>query len=471
MSSSQCHNWWSDLTDECPITLEPLSDLPYPPFILYSSNVNPYGRPPMMAKTGSQYFFDGLALATYVISQGNFVNPLTRKSLSHQDCVRLDEYLNEHIYDKKETYQQLEPTIFEREKISVREAYALRNSIKVKVGSGNTGNAEEIRRAEVLRNEAAVALRGLFVFGHNIHSALHEAATTRSDSQQQQVTISANGFDLNSSVDLQQHSHGMSSVVEQVGLRIIDDNEAAYESVARADWRVMQDAFPYLPRSNNTVTAVNTQPSQQGGGPSQILEVARRTAELTLEEERELAERQARNRHLHFMQALERKKQRIIAKKQAKADAARRLSNEQKVKDELEMARNEIDRWRECQWKKWEKDNSNLTQTRRKQYSNTVKPTPPIVEPSGDSITESEHKAAAEEEARVKKDAVRKKKRQRARERAREKKKEEQLAKEEKERAMNLQKKRDEGILGYGFEKFGAKFCSTKCARNGSKSA
>lgn len=426
----------------------------------------------MMAKTGSQYFFDGLALATYIISQGNYVNPLTRKSLSHEDCVRLDEYLNEYVYDNREIHQQLESTIFQREKISVREAYALRNSITIKIGGRHAGNSEEIRRAEVLRNEAAVALRGLFVFGHNRHSAPHEVATTDSDSQQQ-VPISANGFELNSFVvSQQQYSRGMSSM-EQEGLRIIDDNEVAYESADRADWREIQDAFPHLPGSHIGI-AVNAQPPQQDSEPSQILEVARRTAELTLEEEREIADRRARNGHLHFMQALERKKQRIVANKQAKAKAAKALSNEQKAKDELEMARNEIDRWRECQWKKWEKD----MQTRRKESSNITKPTALIVESSADPIIEFEHKAAAKEEVRVEKDALKKKmKRQRAKERAREKKKQEQFAKEEKERAMNLQKKKDssdvtcaacgQGVLGCGYEKFSAKFCSTKCARNG----
>ena len=472
MASSE--KWWSVLSDECPITLEPLSELPYPPFILYSDNSGRNKKSSATApKTGSQYFFDGLALATYVISQGNFANPLTRNALSYEDCVRLDEYLNEHVYNNEVGKQKVESTVLGSERISVREAYSLRNAIKVKVGSGHRDSEADIRRAEVLRNEAAVALRGLFVFGHNADRGSSSNTTNNQAGTQQQFPASAGGFDLNYNPDSNEnHSWGMNSILEQEGLRIADDNEAAFQSADTAAWQEVQDAFPLL--AETTIT----QP-QQVDGPSDILDVARRTAELTLEEERLLAERRERNYMLNFLQALERKRQRIMAKQKAKAAAVASLASEQKDEDELQAARQEIDRWRDQQWKGWERDNLKHSEERGQAVSDAAAATksPPPTESDKKSTAEAEQQAAAEEEARAKAAAKKKAKRQRAKERAKEKKKEEQLVKLENERVKELQKKKDnselkcgacgDGILGCGFDKFGMKFCSTKCARSG----
>lgn len=472
MASSE--KWWSVLSDECPITLEPLSELPYPPFILYSNNSGRNKKSSATTpKTGSQYFFDGLALATYVISQGNFANPLTRNSLSYEDCVRLDEYLNEHVYNNEVGKQQVESTVLGSERISVREAHSLRNAIKVKVGSGSRDSEAEIRRAEVLRNEAAVALRGLFVFGHNGDRGSSSNSTNNQAGAQQQFPVSAGGFDLNYNPDSNQnHSWGMNSILEQEGLRIVDDNEAAFQSADTAAWQEIQDAFPHL-----AGTAITQ--SQQVHGPSDILDVARRTAELTLEEERLLAERRERNHMLNFLQALERKKQRIMAKQKAKAAAVASLASEQQDKDELQAARQEIDRWRDQQWKRWERDNLKHSEEHRQVVSDAAAATesPPPIESDEKSTAEAEQQAAAEEEALANAAAKKKAKRQRAKERAKEKKKEEQLVKLENERVKELQKQKDnselkcgacgDGILGCGFDKFDMKFCSTKCARSG----
>ena len=84
-----------------------------------------------------------------------------------------------------------------------------------------------------------------------------------------------------------------------------------------------------------------------------------------------------------------------------------------------------------------------------------------------------------EEEKAAKAAAKKKAKRQKAKERAKEKKKLEKLEREKKERAMALQKAKENsstkcahcggGVLGSGFDKYGKKFCSTKCARSGPK--
>ena len=103
--------WWKSLgSEECPITLEPLGTLPYPPFAL---------------KTGENTsYFDGLALASYIVSRGIFQNPLTRQELTRQDCLRLDLYLEEFCYDSR-------PTSHER-RISFTEAFMLRESVQIR---------------------------------------------------------------------------------------------------------------------------------------------------------------------------------------------------------------------------------------------------------------------------------------------------------------------------------------------------
>lgn len=75
--------WRESLDDEHPITLEPLLSLPYPPFLL------------------STNYFDGVALASYMVSRGKFENPLTREPLKYSDCKRLDDYV--FAYHKQDT--------------------------------------------------------------------------------------------------------------------------------------------------------------------------------------------------------------------------------------------------------------------------------------------------------------------------------------------------------------------------------
>jgi hypothetical protein len=476
MSAPQ-QKWWLSLSDECPITLEPLSDLPYPPFILYSTNANDAGTASTASST--QYYFDGLALATYVISQGNFANPLTRKPLTYDDCVRLDDYLYEHIYQQEESRERLETTILFREKISVREAFALRDFIKVKVGRGHTENEAQARRAEVLRNEAAVALRGLFVFGH-YHNSSDQNGTAQS-SNLQQLPRSAGGFDLSYTPGPGQNHPWGSDSLEQEGLRMIDDNEAAFTAADTVAWRDIQEAFPHLLGIGTDANPTTLQSQQYDESSSQLLEVVRRTADMTLKEEREKAEQMERNSRLYFLQALERKKKRVLAKQQAKEAATASLLDQQMAKEELQTARNEIDRWRAQQWKSWEKlALKHSAMQKQQESSSTLSQSSSSVDVSSNlhSVTELENQISDENEEARRRAALKKKaKRQRAKERAKEQKRLEHAIEEEKERAMELQKKKDsstikcgscgEGVLGHGFEKFGLKFCSTNCARRG----
>ena len=57
-------HWWKDLTEDDPITLEPISELPIPPFELKQENIT--------------HYFDAPVLAKYMLSHGECL-PLTRR--------------------------------------------------------------------------------------------------------------------------------------------------------------------------------------------------------------------------------------------------------------------------------------------------------------------------------------------------------------------------------------------------------
>ena len=97
--------WWRNLNDIDPITLEPLSSLPYPPFVLESGSGPSRGSGDRASSSSSlasarstkRFYFDGEALAEFLISSANFCNPMNRDRLSKTDCERLDAYVEMHV--------------------------------------------------------------------------------------------------------------------------------------------------------------------------------------------------------------------------------------------------------------------------------------------------------------------------------------------------------------------------------------
>jgi len=448
--------------DECPITLEPLKDLPYPPFLLASSN-------------RTKHYFDGAALATYIVAQGAFTNPLTREPLKYEDCVLLDEYLDEYVFNGHNYSQS--------QRISVREAWSLRESIKVKVTSSGDGYDEnQRRREEVLRNEASVALRGLFVFGHERRRRNQNDNNSYDpetlDSQTLPRTVG--GFNLYHNPDSSlAHSWGLGSTSNQEGLLIIDDDEAAHEAADVAAWREVQDEFPTLGETRTTPT-LPTSCDQNDDMPSQILATVRHTAELVIKEEKEKEEAAEKARQRYFLEALERKRRRIDARRKAKGEIAKVLVDDKKAEAVKLSARDEIDRWLSQKWNEWE---THSLEIKTKQKTNdcavSTADEPYDMESSQKCSPTLQKNELTEEEKAAKAAAKKKAKRQKAKERAKEKKQIEKLEREKKERAMALRKEKEsssikcahcgEGVLGFGYDKFDKKYCSTKCARSGSK--
>ena len=81
-------NWWRKLTDCDPISLEPLRRLRVPPFNLVTDEQQ------------RACWFDGKLLANYLISSGSFLHPISRRSLTGDDCSQLDAHLVDHRLGK-----------------------------------------------------------------------------------------------------------------------------------------------------------------------------------------------------------------------------------------------------------------------------------------------------------------------------------------------------------------------------------
>ncbi|KAL1512378.1 hypothetical protein AB1Y20_005636 [Prymnesium parvum] len=82
--------WWaSELSTEyCPISLEPLRSLRYPPFQLAADLT-------LTHRTGSDWF-DPRVLATYLIASGKFFHPVSRRPISKEECDALDAHCLSH---------------------------------------------------------------------------------------------------------------------------------------------------------------------------------------------------------------------------------------------------------------------------------------------------------------------------------------------------------------------------------------
>jgi hypothetical protein len=251
----------------------------------------------------------------------------------------------------------------------------------------------------------------------------------------------------------------------------LDDDEAAMNSADYVEWSEVQEEFPCLSGVNPRQASYDS-----GDNDQALLETVRRTANLTLIEEGERSDRLQRARQQYFLEALERKRLRIIARESSRRNAATLVSRMKEEKSIIESARREIEEWRTAQWDEWERvatisinHESNVTRT---EDASSTSPTleDEIIEPVQEFDSNDNDKDS-------KTAAKRKAKRQKAKEREKEKKRLEKLERERKERELAVQKAKEEskskcgacgeGILGCGFEKYGVIFCSTTCARSG----
>eukprot|EP00941_MAST-03F_sp_MAST-3F-sp1_P001954 g1954.t1 len=123
-------NWKNlDRSECCPISLEPLCELDYPPFQL-----------------DSDHLFDAKMLAEYLVVTGNFCNPLSRKPLTRASCQKLDAFLLLHNL----------------EEFKVASAFDMQSMIRRKNSSHSNSHLNS--RDIVAERNATVVLHSLFEF-------------------------------------------------------------------------------------------------------------------------------------------------------------------------------------------------------------------------------------------------------------------------------------------------------------------
>ena len=125
--------WWKQLVDCDPISLEPLSELPCPPFALGGG------------EAGAEHLFDPACLADYLTSTATFENPMNRAPLTRDDCRRLDMHVRQ--------YRMGRPNVCDAFDLSKR----------ARATAGRDGELDA-GRGTLLQREAATVMTSLFQF-------------------------------------------------------------------------------------------------------------------------------------------------------------------------------------------------------------------------------------------------------------------------------------------------------------------
>lgn len=189
--------WWRSLTDIDPISMDSLSDLPYPPFTIIVKVNNSSGE----GTTEVKQHFDGKMLAHYIVSTGNFSNPNNRQPLTRQTCIRLDQYLMENRLPAAR----------------VTDAFDLSKALMIRSAQSSRGaNQDENmeRRATALRREATVLMSSMFNFSSRDQDTYQEDLQAHIAQSRREANP---GFHGQRRTDASVHREG--------NLHVIDDNE------------------------------------------------------------------------------------------------------------------------------------------------------------------------------------------------------------------------------------------------------
>jgi hypothetical protein len=459
---SSNRQWWQSLGDdeECPITLESLASLPYPPFSLATDQHNNNNN-----NNNSVVYFDGVALASYIVSRGIFENPLTRQELSAETCKRLDDHLNEHCSNHLRG-------IGGGRQISVAEAHALRSIVHVEErGGGGGGNySNETTRARVLRNTATAALAGLFVYGN-------DRRRQQQQQQQQQQQTNSNAAELPREDRLiLEWGFDLSKTVEETaeyggnGWTVIDDDEALVVASKREAYQAAQNAFPQLSDS-----------CAEGGGTTSARDVDAqllgRVRQMAVHEEESQAQKERRlqlARQQLLQEALQRREERKRENTMQLKKVMEQSLEKRKEAEELEKTRTEIAAWRNEQWERLRAISESFQQKEKaREESVSVKKDPQQPKTGRVSVQMEEQTTEENTEEQKKAKAAAKRKRAKARKKAQKAEETAKLEAKKKEEEILAKKAASavlcaacgQGVVDCGFEKFDQKFCSPKCAR------
>jgi len=216
--------WWHSVTELDPITVEPIAELPYPPFEI---------KVPVENGTPVSHYFDGKTLAHYIVSTGNFSNPNNRQALDRKVLQALDTYLAANRLPAAK----------------VVEAYDLSKFIKVKQNDrGAIGRAEQIRR------DATVMMQSLFNFAPERQEAIGQPEGGRQRRNGRNANNDARRQEQRQELRQEQRQEQFgnprlhNNVVHNEGnLRVIDANE--WHAVEESTLEDMEE-FPAMPTSS-----------------------------------------------------------------------------------------------------------------------------------------------------------------------------------------------------------------------------
>jgi len=490
--------WWRTANlGECPITLECFSTLGYPPFALYhpEKTTTTATTDEGTNRDGISAYFDGLALASYIVSRGVFQNPLTRIELTSEDCRRLDRYLEDHCYSSDAASTT---TILRGSRvISVAEAFALRNSVSVETATmrsdgrqSNNNNERDRERIQVLQNTATAALAGLFVYGNDRRHTTTEI-TSHVPQLRNETSVLMNdwGFDLTRRVE-------DTSAEDTHGYTVIDDSEAIAIASQRHAYETVQEAFPPL-------TEVTSRNPRDCGGPSsaspnvstdeRLMDRIRTLSVRDEEEQKRHAQELEKGREQLLRHALERRKQRQKDRADRLARGAEHCASQKKDEAELERVRMEIEEWRDDQWEKLRlfSEDGQHSNKKERQKNNSVHSGEqnPDLHEDGDGSDRGEAEAILDDgETMMSAATAEEKKKAKAaakRKRAKERKEAKKTFEKEEAETLRLRKSKEAqraasnlkcGACGTGilkpslaFERFDQLFCTPKCARTAVK--
>eukprot|EP00814_Leptocylindrus_danicus_P006555 CAMPEP_0116018570 /NCGR_PEP_ID=MMETSP0321-20121206/8721_1 /TAXON_ID=163516 /ORGANISM="Leptocylindrus danicus var. danicus, Strain B650" /LENGTH=803 /DNA_ID=CAMNT_0003488977 /DNA_START=15 /DNA_END=2426 /DNA_ORIENTATION=+ len=218
-----------------PISLDPLHQLKYPPFVLAATE--PYdatlifdgAADPQNIK--NWHLFDGRVLAYYMISQMQFIDPLNRRDLTFLELQHLDRYLKEHRLLPRGSKGN-----------DVVSAYKSRAGSGAVSSAGQAGQTDRAR-SERLQREAALILDSLFAqrvgsSSGNRPSSNGNNNVTRSTSRsnflveferqhraEEERERNRRAARLPNTSDIVQHQQSQPQQQHQHGMVVIDDDE------------------------------------------------------------------------------------------------------------------------------------------------------------------------------------------------------------------------------------------------------
>ena len=164
--------WWTRelASEEDPITLEPLRKLKHPPFECKAD-------PSLSHRTGSDWF-DGHALACYLIATANFLHPISRRPLTRAECEALDRHCVEHRLGSPHVLKIFDCAQQAPGEPNVAQLRAEAETVLVSLFGGG-GGGEESRQSAARHHAAVVSEGGLSMVDDDLVPS-HAACDTSS---------------------------------------------------------------------------------------------------------------------------------------------------------------------------------------------------------------------------------------------------------------------------------------------------